>query len=592
MALLTLSTKPMRIPPKLSLRGTQLAGWSPDPAPCPVVSGILFDKDVEITLADGTVLIADLFRPAGLGPVPALMSWAGYIKDTERLGGGPFIDESGVCPFTIKSGYTVIRVQPRGTGRSQGTPPDEMFSVQERQDAHDVIEWIAAQPWCDGKVGMTGMSQFAMAQLLTASTKPPHLKAIFPYKGMTDVYRQGFYKGGAPYTGAIELFTAFERATPPKIPSGVRHALSYLLNFHRFSMETSDGRKTEKRLRGFMKKNPPGKESLDGYVSRVFDPAFDDGDYWRSKSVCSVIDQIDVPVCIATDFGAQGFHFFGAFELWHRLKSDKFLFVGPPEYRFPWANYQQEMVAWYDWQLKGVDNGYAALPRVRYWLRGAERWETSTDWPLPEAVPTNLYLQRGGELSSEAPDTPSAASYLAYSSEAYTPPGLAEHEPPLLRYQSAPCVEPLKVVGPVKLSLKLSASAIDTYVVARLSDIAPDGARTKLAWGWLMASHRTIDPARSNPTEIVHDHSSKAARQLTPGEQTQLEFSLTPIANLFQKGHRIELEIASQPNRLLSESNDGFDMFCWDPVPYPSRNHIHHGGLQPSLLTMSVCPTV
>jgi putative CocE/NonD family hydrolase len=585
----------MRIPPKLTLRGTQLAGWVPDPAPRAIASGILFDADIEITLPDGTVLLADLFRP-GMGPVPALMSWASYIKDTERLGGGPFIDESGVCPFTIKAGYAVIRVQPRGTGRSGGAAPDEMFSQQERRDAHDVIEWIAVQPWCDGKVGMTGMSQFAMAQLLTASTKPPHLKAIFPYKGMTDVYRHGFYKGGAPYTGAIELFTAFERAKPPRVPTGLRHALSYLLNYPRFSMETSDARKTAKSVRGFMRRTPPAKESLDGYVSRVFDHAFDDGDYWASKSVYSIIDAIDVPVCVATDYGAQGFHFFGAFELWHRLITDKFLFIGPPEYRFPWANYQQELVAWYDWQLKGVDNGYAALPRVRYWLRGAERWESSPDWPLPEAKAAVLYLQPGtGQgsanlaLASEVPARTSRASYLAYSSENYVPPGLSEHEPPVLRYQSAPCPEPLKVVGPVKLALTIAASALDTYVVARLSDIAPDGTRTKLAWGWLMASHRTIDPARSNPTEIVHDHTSKGARQLTPGEPTPLEFSLTPIANLFGIGHRIELEITSQPNRLLSETNEGFDMFCWDPVPYPSRNHIHHGGIQPSRLTIAVC---
>jgi predicted acyl esterase len=123
----------------------------------------------------------------------------------------------------------------------------------------------------------------------------------------------------------------------------------------------------------------------------------------------------------------------------------------------------------------------------------------------------------------------------------------------------------------------LSASAIDTYVVARLSDLAPDGKRTKLAWGWLLASHRTVDPARSNPTEIVHDHRASAAKQLTPGEPAELLFSLTPIANMFKPGHVMQLEIAARPELLLSEKGEGFDMFSWEAVPYRCRNTIHTG---------------
>lgn len=583
-----LSTRPMRIPPKLTLRGTQLAGWTPRGRPDPAKTGILFDEDIDIPLPDGTILRADLFRPAGMGPVPVLVSWASYIKDTERLGGGPFIDESGVVPFTLYSGYAVLRVQPRGTGRSDGEPPEDMLSPQEQQDGHDVIEWAAVQPWCDGKVGMTGMSQFAMAQMLIAATRPPSLQAIFPYKAMSDTYRHGFYKGGAIYSGAIELFTAFEKTVPPRIPAWLRHALSHVLNVPRFAMRTTDPRKTQRSVRAFMKRTPPGKSALDAHVRRVFDNSFD-GPFWREQSPGSCIEEIEVPVCVATDFGAQGFHFFGAFDFWHRLKAKKFLYIGPPEYAFPWANYHREQVAWYDWQLKGIDNGYADLPPVRYYLRGGDRWESASDWPLPDAVATNWYLD-GERLTREVPATASDRSWLAYSSEDYSPPGLDTHEPQLLRYRSEPCAEPLKLVGPVTLRLTLSGTAIDTYVVARLSDIAPDGTRTKLAWGWLMASHRNIDAERSNPSEIVHDHRAEAAIQLVPGKPTELRFSLTPIANLFKAGHRIELEVTSRPDLVAPEREDGFDMFCWDPVPYPSRNRIHHGGGEPSTLEMSLCP--
>jgi predicted acyl esterase len=142
------------------------------------------------------------------------------------------------------------------------------------------------------------------------------------------------------------------------------------------------------------------------------------------------------------------------------------------------------------------------------------------------------------------------------------------------------------MVGPVVLTLTFSASAIDTYFVARIDDVGPDGRRTKLSWGWLLASHRTIDPARSNPTEIVHDHSAEAARQLTPKAPTTLKFSLNPIANRFRIGHRLELQIASRPELLASESGEGFDMFHWDPVPYRSRNTVLFGGPAPSSLDL------
>ena len=591
-----LSTQPMRIVPKLELRGTQLAGWKPAAGGEELTRGILFDEDLRIPLTDGVEMLADLFRPADLGSVPVLISWAVYHKDTERLGGGPFIDESGVCPYVIRCGYAVLRVQPRGTGRSGGVAPEEMSSAQERADCHAAIEWAAVQPWCNGSVGMTGMSYFAIAQLLVAATRPPALKAIFPYKAMTDIYRHGFYKGGAAFSGIIELFAAFEKIVPPMIPAGLRHALSHVLNHPRFAKEMSDPAKTERQVRGFLRRKPPPEAALRGYVSRMFDRVFDDDDYWRRKSACSSLESIDIPVCIATDFGAQDLHFFGAFELWHRLKTEKCLFFGPPEYTFPWSNYQRELVAWYDWRLKGIDNGYARLPRVRYWLRGAERWEAAEDWPIPGAVPLTLYLARGApeardtQLLSLAPPPPASHSYLAMPSTSFKIPEVDRLEAQVLRFATPPFEADAHIVGPVSVRLRFSATAIDTYFIVRLCDIAPNGRRTKLSFGWLLASHRSIDAARSNPTEIVHDHRSEAALQLVPGEPTEVRFSLNPIANLFRVGHRLELEIGSRPELLSTAAGEGFDMFYWDPVPYRSRNTLFFGAEEPSTLELSLRP--
>ncbi|MDP9037985.1 MAG: CocE/NonD family hydrolase [Acidobacteriota bacterium] len=592
----TAKERPMRIVPRLELRGTQLAGWTPKPYPDRPSTGILFQENVEIPMPDGVVLVADIFRPAGGHPAPALISWAPYIKETERMGGAPFIDECGAIGFIVKHNYAFLRVQARGTGRSTGVAPDELFAPAEAQDCHHAIEWAAAQSWCDGNVGMTGMSYFAVAQLRAAATNPPHLKAIFPFKSMTDIYRQGLFKGGAPYTGAMELLAAFEKLKPPPIPALLRHMLSYLLNRKPFLIEMSDAAANQRKFRNFMKLKPPPEIACRNYVARLFDNPFDN-DHWRSHSATATLDNIDVPISIGTDYGAVGFHLFGAFELWHRLKTDKRLFIGPPEYTFPWSNYHREMIAWYDWQLKGIDTGYAELPPVRYFLTGAGRWESATDWPIPGSQPTTLYLATletdplQPQLLASAPPPASTQSFLAIPSTSYSLKGIEKFEAQVLHYLTQPFPHDTRIVGPVHLHLTLSATAIDTYLMVRLSDVAPGGKRVKLAFGWLRASHRTVDPIRSNPTEIVHDHRAEAAKQLVPGVPTPLSFSLTPISHMFRAGHRLSLEIGARPELLCSEKGEGFDMFLWDPVPYPSRNTIHHGGETGSCLEVHVLPS-
>ena len=236
--------------------------------PAPGRAGIIYEEDVEIILPDGVVLRADLFRPGDGAPVPVLIAWAAYIKDGERMGGGFIIDEFGSAEFIVPRGYALLRVQPRGTGRSGGASASEFYSATEIQDCRDTIDWAAGQGWCDGRVGMAGMSYFAIIQLLVAATRPPRLTAFFPLKGMTDLYRQGFYKGGAAYTGAMELMAAAEKLKPPPIPSGIRHALSHLLNRPPFLMHTSDAKANQTRFRRIMALVKPPEEACRSYVRR------------------------------------------------------------------------------------------------------------------------------------------------------------------------------------------------------------------------------------------------------------------------------------------------------------------------------------
>jgi predicted acyl esterase len=176
---------------------------------------------------------------------------------------------------------------------------------------------------------MIGMSAFAVTQLLAAATRPPHLKAIFPYKGFTDLYRHGFYKGGAPYTGAMELFAFAEKLKFPNIPAWFRHAASHIFNHRKFARQTSDAAGNVRTIHKMLGKVTPPEAAIRSYVRRMYDNSFDDGDYFRASSPASTLDRINIPVCIATDFGAQGFHFFGAFELWHRLQGPKKCSLAP-----------------------------------------------------------------------------------------------------------------------------------------------------------------------------------------------------------------------------------------------------------------------
>ena len=132
------------------------------------------------------------------------------------------------------------------------------------------------------------------------------------------------------------------------------------------------------------------------FARLAFDQPYDSS-YYREKSAWPVLDQIQIPVCLGTNWGNTGLHMRGAFQAWHSIHAPKKLFIGPPDPRWPWANYHQELLAWYDYHLKGLDTGVEEQPPVRYWLQGANRWKTAGDWPVPGTGTQRLYLKSVSE---------------------------------------------------------------------------------------------------------------------------------------------------------------------------------------------------
>ena len=577
------------IPPVQHFQGEQLAGWTPK-TQSNATYEVMCQPNIAVRLADGTVLRGDLYRPAAEGTFPALVAWSSYTRAFQQTGLPLPINENGVVSYIVSRGYCHLTVNARGTGKSQGAH-EVHFSPREQKDVAETIEWIAEQPWCDGQVGMVGMSYFAAIQYLAAAQHPPHLKAIFPYLGFTDLYRHAAYHGGAFHSGFYAPYYAFVGATQNVLlPPRVRHLLGYLLD--RAWIQEKITRFFFKNQEQLPQQMHPEESWMRHYAQLIFDEPFDGPFYWE-KSAWPVLQRIQVPVCLGTNWGNPGLHMRGAFEAWHGISAPKKLFIGPPDPRWPWENYQEELLAWYDYYLKGIETGVTDLPAVRYWLQGAECWKDAPDWPIPGTLKRSFYLAAAGDktgdrqhLQNRPSLQESARSFVALPRGMQYPQELEKYEAQWLTFLTEPWEEDTEVVGPLALHLKLASTALDTHIIARVSDVSPKGDVRLLSFGWLQASHRKKDITRSRADEIIHEH--RIPEPLIPGTPVSLDFSLTPTANLFKRGHQLRLEIGSRPDLLKATVFDGFVFFPYEPTLYPARNTIFVGGSEPSFLELEV----
>ncbi len=551
----------MRVPYRTRLAGEQLGGWTPrgEPARYPVVS----EPDVAIELADGVRLRADVYRPDTREPVPALLGWSPYNKDLMPTGlPAPFV-EPGAVAHLASRGYAVAVVNARGTGRSGGRLDPVMFGPGERADLCATIEWLAARPWCDGSVGMTGMSYFAISQLVAAAERPPALKAIFPFGASTDLDRHGATHNGTLQSGFLGRYTAVNGAVQRvRLAPAVRHALGYVVG-------TAPAQRLVRRVMAarlpWLVRRAPAPEP---WMRRWAEYALSGR---RHPDAAPDLSRIDVPVLIGSEWSMVGIHLFGAFDAWHRITAPKKLLVGPRWADWPWLRYQEELLAFYDHALRGADNGYAELAPVRYWLHGAERWATAGDWPPPDMRMWTLRFAGAG-LAAEAGDD--ERGWAAIPAGMEYPGAFDRFDHQTLRYDTAPVPADLHLAGPVELTLPLRSTALDTHVQARLSDVDPGGHASVLSVGWLSAAHRAVDAGASTPSEIAHRLDAPAA--LVPGRTEVLRFSLTPFAQLLRRGHRLRLELGSDPHRLAPPGD--FVYFEVAGPPYPARNVVTHSG--------------
>lgn len=598
----------------MSTHEPRLPASPESPAPLyerePTYMTIVAERDVYVPMRDGVRACVDVYRPPTDEPVPALLAFAIYNKDMQGpeasaalppqpawapLWMGP--QEAGDTRFFVARGYAHVIGMPRGVGKSEQ-------GGERTWDSYDLIEWIAEQPWCDGNVGMIGISGFGAEQLYVARQNPPHLKAIAPLDprgayGTLGGFREE-YPGGVLHTFRY-LVSHFavahqDRRVPgeldPTTESLWREAIDnadYRMYPHIFNVLAMKG------------------QLLPAYFDVLIDPYEKPGTVQRSEAE---FEQIRVPAY--TGSGWYGYtyktHLQGAQTYWRHLRAapKKLLFAGPAHLERPFHGLHGELLRWYDHWLKGIDTGMLDEPAVRYWVMGANEWRTGEDWPLPETCWTKLYLDGWERLRSEP--------FVPRSADDHIPPDSFVQMPlsqttavAKLRFVSEPLSEDLLIAGPSALHLWAAIDQTDTNWIVSLKDVGPDpAARTaregetrppadlperELTRGWLKASNRALDPERSQPFKPFHKLTRDAAAPVQPGEITQYAIEILATANTFRAGHRICLEISSMdvPTGVAGATNVEY-------VPYhvcsskTTLHHVYHDTDHPSHLLLPVIP--
>jgi uncharacterized protein len=572
------------------------------------------DRDALVAMRDGTHLCVDIYRPDGEGKFPALLALAAHNKDmqtpeaSEHSGPQPAwspfwmgTQEAGDTRFFVSRGYIHVVANPRGVGKSEDGPagPQPPFNSP-NLDAYDLIEWIARQPWCDGNVGMVGISLFAGNQWWAALAQPPHLKAIFPY----DAY------------GAYGLFRESH-------PGGVIHLMMYLMDHLNVSHITR-GRpgglppETEKAWRAAMR-NPDYK--MYGHIYNVLtqkgqtmpllfqillNPFDTEEDTRRAEAN---FDKIKIPVYTGAGWYAYSYkrHLQGCQHWFSGIRSPKkILFTGPAHLERPFHSFHGEMLRWFDHWLKSIETGIMDEPPVKFWVMGANKWRYGEDWPLPETEWRKYYLDSWERLREE-PFTVSSRDGCDEPDAFVQMPPSQTRAVQKLRYMTDPLPEDTLIAGPSTLYLYASIDREDTNWIIILKDVGPDvSVRTaregetappadlserELVRGWLKASHRALDPERSKPWKPWHPMTREAQNPVVPGEINEYAIEILSTANLFEKGHRICVEITSTdiPTGTAGLSNVEY-------IPYhicsgkTTLHKIYRNGKCPSYLLLPVIP--
>jgi len=517
------------------------------------IYNVKVEKDIYVPTRNGPRILVDVFRPDvnDRSRFPALLAMSPFGKDVQEMGRwlprqkwyeSPLWDgnmEAGDIDYMVSRGYVFVTADPQGIGHSEGEYVGLFGSMA--QDGYDLVEWLAKQPWCDGNVGMTGICIFSAAQLLVAAQQPPHLKAIAPFEVWGDVYRSLAYHGGILFVMQHSVYKGKHENddgwTMGKVAS--------------IMMKTSP----EKEVKGLIqqalsntdiKYNPkyyailkyPGNDPI--FVDFLLNP--NDGPFWWDMSPHTKFDKIKIPVYAGAPWEVEIFTM-NIFNCYEGIKSPLKLFLWTPGHmERPYHEYHDELVRWFDYHLKGIETGIMDEPPIKLYVPGANKWRYEQEWPLARTRWTKFYLHPYSRLVPQ-PLT------LESEPDSFTqPPPSVTPEVHSLEYRTAPFFEDTEITGPVALYLYAAIDCADTNFMVDLKDVAPDGNEIPISRGYLKASHRDLDQARSKPYKPYHTHTDP--KPVTPGEIYEYAIEIMAVSNVFKAGNSLKLVIRNQDNLL------------------------------------------
>lgn len=473
------------------------------PLPC----DILMERDVPVKLRDGVTIYTDVFRPVDGKPCPAILAWSPYGKeiggqmldDVPMRSGVPLNATSGLEKFEgpdpaywVAHGYAVVNPDKRGAYMSEGNLL--YWGHEDALDGCDVIEWIASQEWCNGKVGMSGNSWLTVSQWFIAAERPAHLAAIAPWEGFCDHFRESSHRGGIPM---------------PEFPEMIAETFS--------------------SVHGMLEDQP---RMIVEYPYMC--------DYWRDKA--ARLENITVPAYVVASY-TNSVHTHGTFAGYRRISSpEKWLRVHNTN---EWYDYYtpenvEDLRRFFDHYLKGVDNGWETTPKVRLSVLnpgGTDIINRAEDeFPLARTRYQRLYLSAADSLLSDT--LPVAESVGTYDSESGS--GL------VFRHKMK---SPTEITGYMKLHLWVAAPDNDdmdlSIKVEKLSENATPylnaAGEPVAATGYMRVSMRQLDSLRTTEAEPFYTFTTE--RKLSKGEIVPVEIEIWPMGLLFDEGEILQLTV-------------------------------------------------
>lgn len=569
---------------------------------------VTFERNVEVVMRDGVKLRADVYRPDEEGQFPVLLQRTPYDKT--------YGAEFGLRAAAL--GYVVIFEDVRGRYASDG----EWYPFRdEPNDGYDTIEWAAALPYSNGRVGMFGGSYPGATQVLAAITRPPHLAGICPIVAPSDFHSNWTYHGGAfeqwfneSWTSGLaqESFARALRKVADPLPGVSTLPLASYPLFG--AAQPLDAQASTAKLAPY-------------FIDWLAHPDHDD--YWKRVSIEEHYANVAVPALhvgawydIFLGGALRNYAGFKAHAATAAARDSQRLWVivgghagnGPeigardfgPASRF---DENAIMLEWYDYLLRGARNRFAVDKPVRIFVMGANEWRQEDEWPLARARPTRYFLHSTGRANGDAGDRPASqgGGSLSLAAPGDEPPdryvydpreptptiggplccgplpgGIgpqdqrpAEARPDVLVYTTAPFEKDTEVTGPVSLELYVSSSAVDTDFTGTLVDVWPDGFAQNLTSGILRLRYR---------------NSAERAEPAKPGEVYRIVVDLWATSNVFRAGHRLRLDVSSSSYPRFDRNLNTGETQAQATRMTQATNVVHHDSARPSALVLPIVP--